>query len=70
LKSGDKVSVSVSWVVTDTGQITDARIEQSAGKAVDDAVLGMLAKQKYEPGMKKGQKVKVRLLRMYTFRSG
>jgi hypothetical protein len=35
-----------------------------------EAVMNMLAKQRYESGAKKGVKVKVRLLRIYTFRSG
>jgi hypothetical protein len=70
LKSVDKVSVTVTWVVTPSGEIADPQITQSAGKLVDDAVLEMLSKQKYEPGIKKGQKVKVRMLRIYTFRSG
>jgi hypothetical protein len=70
LKSGEKISVAVTWVVTENGENSEAKITTSAGKAVDDAVMQMLSKQKYEPGVKKGTKVKVRMTRIYTFRSG
>jgi TonB family protein len=70
LKSGEKVSVGVSWVVTENGEITDITVTQSAGKAVDDAVMKMLRSQRWEPGAKKGTKVKVRLEGIYSFRSG
>jgi TonB family protein len=70
LKSGDSVSVSISWVVSETGEITDARITESAGKVLDDAVLQMLRGQRYDPGSKQGKPIKVRLVRKYTFRAG
>jgi hypothetical protein len=70
LKSGERLSVSVSWVVTESGEVADPKITQSGGKGLDEAVMNMLSKQRYESGSKKGVKVKVRLLRIYTFRSG
>jgi periplasmic protein TonB len=70
LKAGEKVSVSVSWVIDENGEILEPKILESGGKKVDEATLQMLAKQKYEPGSKKGTKVKVRMNRIYSFRSG
>jgi hypothetical protein len=70
LKSGEAVSVVVTWVVTENGEIVEPKIVESGGKKIDDAVLQMLAKQKYEAGSKKGTNVKVRLTRKYSFRSG
>jgi TonB family protein len=70
LKSGETVSVSVSFVVSETGEISDVRIVESAGKVVDDAVMKVIRGQKYQPGMKKGKAVKVRLVPKYTFQAG
>ena len=71
LKSGDSVSVEVTWVVDEDGQTTDFKMLTSAGsKVVDDAVVETIRKQRYKPGVKKGKPVKVRLTRKFTFRAG
>jgi TonB family protein len=71
LKSGDAgVSCAVSYVVDESGQVTDLKIEQSAGKVVDEAVLAAVKTWKYTPAVKRGVKVKVRMAFKQTFRAG
>ena len=38
LKSGERVSVTFSFVVTETGEVEDLKVEESAGKMIDDVV--------------------------------
>jgi TonB family protein len=71
MKSGDSVSVSVSFVVTETGEVTEAKVLESGGnKAVDEAVLAAFRSWKYAPAVKKGVKVKARVTLKQTFRAG
>jgi len=70
LKSGESVSVRVSFVVTESGDVTDARIVESGGKILDDAVLSTIRTWRYQPAVKKGTRVKVRLELRQTFRAG
>jgi len=70
LKSGDSVSVRVGFVVTETGEVTDIRVVESAGRLVDEAVLKAVRTWKYSPAVKKGTKVKVRHEFIQTFRAG
>jgi TonB family protein len=71
LKSGQSVSVELSFVVTETGEITDVKLLASSGNnVVDEAVLKAVARWKYAPGSKKGVKVKVRVGVRQTFRAG
>jgi TonB family protein len=70
LKSGEGVSVKVSFLVTAEGEVTELKVEESAGKAVDDAVLNAVRRWKYTPATKKGTKVKVRVTYKQTFLAG
>jgi TonB family protein len=70
LRSGESVSVQVSWIVSETGETTDFKIVGSGGKVVDDAVVETLRKQRFKPGLKMGKPVKVRITRTYIFRAG
>jgi TonB family protein len=69
LKAGEKVSVVVSFVVTETGDVTNIEIEVPGGAAYDAAMLA-LSRWKYSPGLKEGVPVKVRLFRKINFRAG
>jgi protein TonB len=68
LKSGESVSVTLSWVVSENGEVADLEVVESGGKALDDGVMQAVRKWKYAPGVKQGVKVKVRMARKYTFR--
>jgi TonB family protein len=70
LRAGDSVSVTVNYVVSETGQITDLKVVESGGKVLDDEVLSALRDWKYAPGSKRGTKVKVHLVRKFTFKGG
>jgi serine/threonine-protein kinase len=68
LRSGQSVSVSVSFVVTEKGDVEDVKVLESAGRIVDDAVVSAFRSWKYEPAVKQGQKVKVKVNWKQTFR--
>jgi TonB family protein len=70
LRSGESVSVTVSFVVTETGEVTDLKVMESANKIVDEAVLAAIRGWKYSPATKNGTKVKVRMALKQTFRTG
>ena len=70
LKSGDSVSVSVAFVVNENGEVTDARVVESGGKILDEAVVAAVRGWKYAPAVKKGTKVKVHVTFKQTFRAG
>jgi len=70
LKSGEAVSVAVEFVVAANGEVTDIKVAQSGGQAVDEAVAAAVSKWKYAPGVKKGTKVKVRVTFRQTFKAG
>jgi len=69
LRSGASVSVSVAYVVNENGDVTDARVVESAGKVLDEAVLAAVRKWKYAPATKRGTKVKVHTTFRQTFRA-
>jgi TonB family protein len=70
LKSGERISVGGTFVVTDGGEVTDVRITESAGKVLDESVAAAIRKWKYTPATKRGVKVKVRLPFKQTFTTG
>jgi TonB family protein len=70
LKSGNSVSVRIGFVVTETGEVNDVRVVESAGRLVDEAVVKAVRTWKYSPAIKKGTKVKVRVDFRQTFRAG
>ena len=71
LRSGDSASVTISFVVTEEGDVADPKIvESGGGKALNEAVLGAVRSWKYSPASKRGVKVKVRITLKQTFRAG
>ncbi len=70
LRSGESVSVTVTYVISDTGEVTDLRVLESGGKVLDEEVLKAIRGWKYSPAVKKGVKVKVRATFKQTFRAG
>jgi TonB family protein len=70
LKSGDSVSVYITFVVTEEGEVTDLRVVESGGRVVDEAVLSAVRQWKYSPAVRKGTPVKVRVEFKQTFRAG
>jgi TonB family protein len=70
LKAGEVLSVTLSWVVDDRGDVNDVEVVESAGKAVDELVMQTVRKWKYTPAVKQGAKVKVQMARKFTFKVG
>jgi TonB family protein len=70
LRSGESASVVVSFVVTEDGEVSEPRIVESGGKVLDEAVLNGVRDWKYQPGVKLGVKVKVRINLRQTFQAG
>jgi serine/threonine-protein kinase len=70
LKSGERVSVLVRFVVTETGEVEDVSVAESGGKAVDEVVIAAVRGWKFQPATKRGTRVKVRVLFKQTFLGG
>jgi TonB family protein len=70
LKRGQRASVTISFVVTDKGEVTDLQVLESGGAALDESVLTALKTWRFTPGVKNGTKVKVKLSRRHTFLGG
>ncbi|MCG6920982.1 MAG: energy transducer TonB [Acidobacteria bacterium] len=68
LSRGQRVSITASFVVNEVGDVTDIRVEK--GRGALEAVLVEISRWKYEPGLKDGIPVKVRLLVKHTFIGG
>jgi serine/threonine-protein kinase len=67
LRSGQRVSVLVRFVVTDTGEVTDVVVVESAGSVVDDVVVAAVRSWKFEPATLRGVRVKVETSFRQTF---
>ena len=70
LRSGDSASVTISFVVTEEGEVAEPRILESGGGKLDEAVITAVRSWKYSPAAKRGVKVKVRITLKQTFRAG
>jgi len=70
LKSGERVSVTVSFLVSETGEVRDVEVTESAGKMIDGVVTSAVSGWRYEPAMIGDVPVKVRVLFRQTFLGG
>jgi serine/threonine-protein kinase len=70
LRSGERVSVLVSFLITETGDVQDVAVQESAGKTVDEVVVSAIRTWKYQPATKRGTRVRVRMLFKQTFLGG
>jgi predicted Ser/Thr protein kinase len=68
LKRGKRVSITATFVVTESGDVTDIRVEK--GERGLEAVLVEISRWKFEPGLKDGIPVKVRIEAEHTFIGG
>jgi protein TonB len=67
-KSGERISVSVVFVVTEKGEVADIEITASqANDKFNEQVVKTLRKWRFEPGVKAGIKVRVRETRTFTY---
>jgi serine/threonine-protein kinase len=70
LRPGEAVSVSATMLVDENGDVVEASITESGGKILDEAVLAVVKAGKYTPATRRGTRVRVRLLRKFTFKAG
>ena len=70
LKSGERVSVTVGFLVSETGEVQDVEVTESAGKVIDEVVTSAVSEWRYEPAMIGDVPVKVRVLFRQTFLGG
>ena len=71
LKSGQRISVTVAFVVSSSGELRDLVLAESSGnKDVDDAVVTAVRSWKYSPATKRGVKVNCRTAFRQTFLGG
>ena len=70
LKSGERVSVLVRIVVSETGEVQDVSVVESGGKAVDEVVVSAIRRWKFQPATKRGTRVKVQMTFKQTFLGG
>jgi predicted Ser/Thr protein kinase len=68
LDRGQRASITASFVVTEEGDVTDLKVEKGGGAL--EAVLVEISRWKYEPGLKDGIPVKVRVQMKHTFIGG
>lgn len=66
---GQSLSVGVTFMVTEDGDVTQIKIVESGGLPLDEAVLRAIATWKFEPATKGGRKVKTLLRRKFTFKT-
>ncbi len=70
LKSGERVSVKVEFIVTEKGDVRDLTVVASAGRLIDELVLDVFRKRRYQPARKQNVPVKCRVSRTQTFMGG
>jgi protein TonB len=61
-------TVTVSMVVSETGEVLEPRVVESAGDVLDQAVLDAVDAWRFEPARKDGEPVAVRWSIRQTFR--
>jgi TonB family protein len=60
-------TTAVELTVSETGEVLDARVTESAGQLLDEALLRAVATWRYEPAGKNGVKVRVRIVERQGF---
>jgi TonB family protein len=67
LRSGQRVSVLVRFLVSETGEVSDVTVVESGGRVVDEVVVDAIKGWKFEPATRHGVKVKVETQFRQTF---
>ncbi len=70
LKAKIQGVVGLSFIVTETGAVQEIQITESAGELFDQSVIDVVKSWRFEPAIKSGVPVKVRLLRRFRYRRG
>ena len=62
-----KGKVTVELTVTETGEVVDVRVVESAGEILDQALLDAVRHWRYQPADRNGLEVRVRIQESQTF---
>ena len=65
LERRERITIRYSFIVTEAGDVTDIQVEEGGGAL--EAVLVAISRWKFEPGIKDGLPVKVRVRSSHTF---
>lgn len=67
-KAGVEGRVIVQFVVDENGDVQDPQVVRGLGAGLDEVALNAVRQAKFEPGMQRGQPVKVKMSLPITFR--
>jgi serine/threonine-protein kinase len=70
LRSGERVSVTLSFLVTETGEVAQIEVTESAGPILDEVVTSAVSQWRYDPATIRDVPVKVRIVFRQTFLGG
>jgi TonB family protein len=70
LRSGERVSVVVRFLVTTSGGVEDVEVVESAGPAIDQVVTDAVRGWRFQPATRRGTPVKVQVMFKQTFMGG
>ena len=71
MKRGERISVAVTFVVDENGEVADPTVSESqGGERLNQAVISAVRRWRFSPGVKGGVKVKVREVRKFTYEAG
>jgi len=70
LKEGDRVSVTLSFLVSEGGEVEDVQVVESAGRIIDGVVVDAVQTWKYAPAMIRETPVRVKIMFKQTFLGG
>ncbi len=62
--------VELSFIVDETGAVTDIRVQESAGEIFDEAVTDVVGRWRWDPATKYDVPVKIRWVQRFRFRQG
>ncbi len=67
-RAGATGNVTVAFVVTEKGLVTDVKIKKSTNAKFNKAAIEAVGKWKFKPGVKAGKKVKTRVVIPINFK--
>jgi TonB family protein len=70
LKRGERVSVTLQFLVTESGEVRDLEVTESAGPTIDEVVVSAVREWRYDPATIRGVPVTVRVRFRQTFLGG
>ena len=70
MRADRRVSVTLRFLVTETGSVEDVQVVESAGKLIDNVVVEAVGTWRYRPAVVRETPVRVRVVFKQTFLGG